>query len=79
MPRRPRWQTDDPRREVEASRYEKPIPSREYLLETLREAGEPLDADALATRLRLKDRAQSASARWCATGNCCRTGTATSS
>jgi ribonuclease R len=57
MPRRPRWQTDDPRREIEASRYENPIPSREYLLETLREAGEPMTAEALAARLRLKDRA----------------------
>jgi ribonuclease R len=56
MPRRPRWQTDDPRREAEASRYENPIPSREYLLETLREAGEPLNADAIAERLRLTDR-----------------------
>ncbi len=57
MPRRPRWQTDDPRREAEANRYENPIPSREYLLETLREAGEPLTADAIAGRLHLEDRA----------------------
>jgi ribonuclease R len=56
MPRRPRWQTDDPRAAIEASRYDTPIPSREYLLETLQEAGEPLTAEAIAALLKLKDR-----------------------
>jgi ribonuclease R len=60
MPKRPRWQNDDPRREIEASRYENPIPSREYLLATLREAGEPLTADALAAKLNLKQKADRA-------------------
>ncbi|MCZ8131513.1 MAG: ribonuclease R [Steroidobacteraceae bacterium] len=60
MPRRPQWQTDDPRRDAEAERYENPIPSREYLLQVLREAGEPLTADALAQRLKLKEKAQRA-------------------
>jgi ribonuclease R len=60
MPKRPRWQNDDPRREIEASRYDNPIPSREYLLATLREAGAPLTADDIAAQLHLKQKAQRA-------------------
>src|SRR3990172_8509358 len=46
-PRAPRGQRGkDPHREREAARYEEPIPSREFILETLAEAGVPLaDAD----------------------------------
>jgi ribonuclease R len=49
------WRENDPGRSREASRYERPIPSREFLLKTLAEAGTPLDVEALAKRLRIKD------------------------
>ncbi|MDO8569772.1 MAG: ribonuclease R [bacterium] len=47
VPRAPRGQRGkDPHLEREAARYEAPIPSREFILETLAEAGVPLaDAD----------------------------------
>src|SRR6266545_3636278 len=44
----------DPHREREASRYEHPIPSREFILHTLAEAGIPLTDDELAQRLAIK-------------------------
>ncbi len=47
------WQQADTRQTAEAVKYETPIPSREFLLETLREAGMPLTADAIAERLEL--------------------------
>src|ERR1700691_1433786 len=37
----------DPNREREAERYESPLPSREYVLETLAAEGVPLDASRL--------------------------------
>src|SRR6267378_1306372 len=40
----------DPHREREASRYEHPIPSREFILQTLAEAGVPLTDEELARR-----------------------------
>jgi ribonuclease R len=44
----------DPHREREASRYEHPIPSREFILQTLAEAGIPLTDEDLAQRLAIK-------------------------
>ena len=44
----------DPHAAREAARYERPIPSRELILEVLKEQGEPLHADALARLLGLK-------------------------
>src|SRR5712664_1189189 len=44
----------DPHREREASRYEHPIPSREFILQTLAEAGVPLTDEELAQRLAIK-------------------------
>jgi ribonuclease R len=41
----------DPYREREAARYEAPIASREFLLETLKQAGVPLEPDELARRV----------------------------
>jgi len=51
MTRRSDWKKRDPRFGDEAGRYEHPIPSREFILETLRKAGRPLAADDLAQRL----------------------------
>ncbi|MCX7058729.1 MAG: ribonuclease R, partial [Proteobacteria bacterium] len=50
------WRRADSRQASEAERYEKPIPSREYLLEVLTQAGAPLTADSLAETLKLRDR-----------------------
>src|SRR5258706_105316 len=44
----------DPHREREASRYEHPIPSREFILRTLAEGGVPLSDEELAQRLAIK-------------------------
>src|SRR5258708_4546180 len=44
----------DPHREREASRYEHPIPSREFILHTLAQAGVPLTDEELARRLAIK-------------------------
>src|SRR6267378_2809695 len=44
----------DPHREREASRYEHPIPSREFILQKLAEAGVPLTDEELAQRLAIK-------------------------
>ena len=38
----------DPFYEREIERYESPLPSREYILQLLTEAGCPVDADAFA-------------------------------
>ena len=51
------WRDLDPKRDEESTRYARPIPSREFLLATLAEAGEPLTGDELVRRLKLKDRA----------------------
>ena len=51
------WRDLDPKKDDEATRYARPIPSREFLLQTLTEAEEPLTADDLVRRLRLKDKA----------------------
>ena len=44
----------DPQREREAARYENPIASREFILQTLAEAGVPLTDGELAQRLAIK-------------------------
>ncbi len=46
-----RWQDRDPRFREESRRYEEPIPSRQFILETLEEAGQPLALDALCEAL----------------------------
>ena len=48
-----RRRSRDPHREREAGRYEHPVASREYILETLREHGVPLDEGALEKLLRV--------------------------
>ncbi|MGQ0428787.1 MAG: ribonuclease R [Gammaproteobacteria bacterium] len=55
MSRKPRWQDADPRFREESARYERPVPSRELLLQSLAEAREPLALPALAGRLGLRD------------------------
>src|SRR6266851_7366420 len=50
----------DPHREREASRYEHPIPSREFILQTLAEAGVPLTDEELARRLAIKPKERDA-------------------
>ena len=45
----------DPHFEREAQRYEKPIASRELILETLAEAGSPLEFDEIAVALSITD------------------------
>ena len=51
MKSRRRWQDRDPRFRGESSRYEHPIPSRQYILAMLQEAGQPLAFDALCEAL----------------------------
>ena len=51
MTKRNDWKQRDPRFRDEAGRYEHPIPSRDFILETLQKAGRPLAADDLANRL----------------------------
>src|SRR5258708_32841311 len=50
----------DPHREREASRYENPIASREFILRTLAEAGVPLTDEELARRLAIKPKERDA-------------------
>jgi ribonuclease R len=45
----------DPFYEREIERYESPLPSREYILQLLAEAGCPVDADAFAEQLKITD------------------------
>ncbi|EIC19968.1 ribonuclease R [Thiorhodovibrio frisius] len=45
----------DPHREREARKYDNPIPSREFILETLTERGVPMDAAGVAKALSLSD------------------------
>jgi ribonuclease R len=57
MKKSSRWQDRDPRYREESGRYEHPIPSREFILQALAEAGQPLGLDALYARLEVRDRA----------------------
>lgn len=45
----------DPHQKREARKYENPIPSREFILETLTEHGVPMDFHAVAEKLKLDD------------------------
>ena len=45
----------DPFSKREAGKYEKPIPSREFILEKLEEAGTPVQLDELFMLLKLRD------------------------
>ncbi len=55
MSKNTHWRRGDARQADEAERYERPIPSREYLLATLGKIGTPVTADGLALELELKD------------------------
>jgi len=50
------WRHADAAQTNEAERYARPIPSREFLLGTLREAGAPLTADGFAAALGLEEK-----------------------
>ncbi|HEY7754157.1 MAG TPA: ribonuclease R [Steroidobacteraceae bacterium] len=63
MSRKPRWQQQDPRFGEESARYERPVPSREWLLKALAEAREPLAFPALADRLGVGDAERDALAK----------------
>jgi ribonuclease R len=54
------WRRADTRQAAEAERYEKPIPSREYLLSVLKGTGAPLTLEALADALKMRDRGERA-------------------
>ena len=56
MTKTPHWRQADAHQASEAEKYARPIPSREYLLEALRELGAPQTADSLADALKLKDK-----------------------
>ena len=56
MTQHPHWRRADTHQATEAEKYARPIPSREYLLETLRQSGAPQTADSLAETLKLKDK-----------------------
>lgn len=45
----------DPHAQRESSKYDNPIPSREYILEQLESAGQPLDRMAITDLLGLSD------------------------
>ena len=56
MNKQPHWRDADARHKDESDRYARPIPSREYLLAALTQAGTPLTAAGLAAALKLKDK-----------------------
>ncbi len=58
MSRKPRWQEQDPRFRQESSRYAEPVPSRDLLLKTLADAGQPLGLGALTEALGIGERRQ---------------------
>ena len=45
----------DPHHAREARKYDNPIPSREFILETLTELGVPMDMHGIAAQLELKE------------------------
>jgi len=47
--------TQDPQAEVEAQKYERPIPSRDYILQLLQERGEPVGFETVAQAFQLED------------------------
>jgi ribonuclease R len=56
MTKKTRWQDRDPRFAEESGRYEAPIPSRQFILDQLAEAGAPVSFDALCAKLGLRER-----------------------
>lgn len=48
-------QPQDPHAQRESSKYDNPIPSREYIIEQLEKAGEPLNREAISSLLGLSD------------------------
>ncbi len=56
MKKRSPWQDRDPRFREESGRYQNPIPSRDFILEELAAAGQPLDFAAICARLGVSDR-----------------------
>jgi ribonuclease R len=56
MKKQASWQDRDPRFREESGRYENPIPSRDFILESLVAARRPLDFDALCARMGVRDR-----------------------
>jgi ribonuclease R len=56
MKKRSRWQDRDPRFGEESGRYDKPIPSRDFILQTLAEARQPVGYEALCGLLGVRDR-----------------------
>ncbi len=52
---RNRWVGKDPHAKREASNYERPIPSREFLMDLIAKAGVPLDMEAIATAAGLRE------------------------
>lgn len=58
MPKKNNNPIQDPHAEREASKYDNPIPSREVILEVLREANKPLNHNKLCKKLQLADHEQ---------------------
>ncbi len=58
MPKNNNTPIKDPHAEREASNYDNPIPSREVILEVLREANKPLNHNKLCKKLQLADHEQ---------------------
>ncbi len=56
MTKKYNWRRDDPHRQREARRYEKPGPSRKYLLHVLEDLGVPVSFETLAKHLALSGR-----------------------
>jgi ribonuclease R len=51
----PDWKQQDPQAERETQKYDRPIPSRELIMETLKKEGVPLDREQLAAVFALHD------------------------
>ncbi|HWS01872.1 MAG TPA: winged-helix domain-containing protein, partial [Gammaproteobacteria bacterium] len=51
----PNWKQQDPQAERETEKYARPIPSRELIMETLKEQGVPLMREQLAEVFQLSD------------------------
>jgi ribonuclease R len=51
----PDWKQQDPQAERETQKYDRPIPSRELIMETLKKQGVPLDREQLAEIFALRD------------------------
>ena len=54
-PKQARSRDADPHRRREAKKYSNPIPSREFILETLAETGVPLTFDEIAATFDIRD------------------------